>query len=86
MILFFFLILGGAAKSLPELFFVFPRFFSSFWCFLNVFFIIYAYLSVFFGVDCGIDAFIIYYLKCWGTSKPRPHGHPFCSIIGYAST
>ena len=85
-----FLILGGPAKSLWELFFLFfwfsqgffgflffsdfggssqesPRivflvclFSHGFWFFLvfsYVFFILYAYLSVFFGFDCGTDAF-----------------------------
>ena len=55
----FILILGGPAKSLPELFFfVFFCFLKVFLVFSSyVFFILYAYLSVFFGFDCGTDAF-----------------------------
>ena len=66
-----FLILGGPAKSLPELFFfVFcflKAFLVLFWflsfmhiyqCFLVLIVaLLYAYLSVFFGFDCGTDAF-----------------------------
>ena len=70
-VFFVFLILGGPAKSLPELFFfVFcflKAFLVLFWflscmhiyqCFLVLIVaLLYAYLSVFFGFDCGTDAF-----------------------------
>lgn len=51
---------GGSSQESPRIVFLVCLFSHGFWFFLvfsYVFFILYAYLSVFFGFDCGTDAF-----------------------------